>query len=904
MFIQILMSFTLFQGLADLNVASVVNVDTVDPGQTVNATVDIHNSGGRSALNFTVALFMTPSQSCSELTPVSDGFYQVSRVGAGSTLVLPVTFNAPTEWATFYLVARVDFFNQVEESDESNNCGLGPQTSVNLPDLLITEQSMIGNRLVPGQTHVTYSARVGNQVFADGKAAPSTMRYYLLPENQGPDEAYFLQVETPTPALVGGTSVNLNQEIQVAADMALGNYTFHGLVDGYDDVAEADEANNLGLGIDVELVDKCTLADVTGDDAITIQDLITLVNEGAALLSPTNQHLNLARSPAPFPEVIDRQDLLELLDCWSGSRDALDGGVLQDFHIQFVNNAYQLEVQAQGDIAAISVLAKLPPPFDFQNVEVYDALGSGYQQELAQASGSYLLVNQFNSTQDDWVTMNGQFPFASLEVDSSLDLSQLEVLPPGSQLRAGFAVKLTFANGSEQVLVKRLRYASFADQTFRDSISNALGQPIGLPIHLDSVEATTSLTLNGLGLEDASDLLEFVNLKVIKMNDNNLTELPDLRSLTQLQVIKVRRNQLKTIGPLPDSVSRLIVDENRLSGLPYLNHLSGLTELKIRDNQLTALPDLDQTQLLDLFANNNQIRELGTLPPLLDNLDLANNQLRGALQLGPCPLFSLRLTNNYLTCVDSLLNRQWASNPWINLANNDLDQGDSATIEALDAQFSPGLNYRQQRHYRFPDWDLVAWWPFEGDGDDLGQNNHLTIGNASFADGHQGQSLSLNGSGNGMPVNLLPQNLPMGSTPRTYVGMIFLPQTQSGRQALLDIGYEYGSSDHHLSLFIENGYIGLKSAGIDYLTTQTAIYPGYWRQWAVTYDGAGEWRFYVNTTLVGTVTAPVNTLAGPLRLGHSAKHVMMPLEAELDDVKIFSRALSSQELNALLFGQL
>src|ERR1051326_4163118 len=80
---------------------------------------------------------------------------------------------------------------------------------------------------------------------------------------------------------------------------------------------------------------------------------------------------------------------------------------------------------------------------------------------------------------------------------------------------------------------------------------------------------------------------------------------------------------------------------------------------------------------------------------------------------------------------------------------------------------------------------------------------------------------------------------------------------------------------------------------------------GFWQHLAVTFDGnAGFMRFYVNGQLVGTNAAPnsLNTTAHELTIGcrqSAAAAYNLPFQGEIDDVRIYSRALSTYDVQAL-----
>jgi hypothetical protein len=158
----------------------------------------------------------------------------------------------------------------------------------------------------------------------------------------------------------------------------------------------------------------------------------------------------------------------------------------------------------------------------------------------------------------------------------------------------------------------------------------------------DSI-TTSKLDLSNLQLSSLPDLDVFVNVILLKCDNNRLISLPKLPP--NLDMIYCNDNQLTSLPELPQTLRKLICSNNQLTSLPELP--PNLLEIYCFNNQLTSLPELPP-YLLEIYCFNNQLTSLSALPHNLEMLYCNENQLTSLLELPP-NLVELDCNNNQLT---------------------------------------------------------------------------------------------------------------------------------------------------------------------------------------------------------------------------------------------------------------
>ena len=193
---------------------------------------------------------------------------------------------------------------------------------------------------------------------------------------------------------------------------------------------------------------------------------------------------------------------------------------------------------------------------------------------------------------------------------------------------------------------------------------------------------------------------------------------------------------------------------------------------------------------------------------------------------------------------------------------------------------------------------LVAWWPGDGDAYDIaGTNNGTAKNGVLFLPGIVGQAFSVSG---GAYIEI-PDSTNLnftGTNPMTVE--LWACRTGNGASMQL-LNKRSGGLDVEFQLCL-NPVEGLSFGGIgstgdaSLVTTGIPMPLNQWWHLAGVFDGA-QLRFYINGILVASAPGrlgPTNT--GPIRLGAMDGAQPEAFEGLLDEVTLYNRALSGDEI--------
>ena len=192
-----------------------------------------------------------------------------------------------------------------------------------------------------------------------------------------------------------------------------------------------------------------------------------------------------------------------------------------------------------------------------------------------------------------------------------------------------------------------------------------------------NIAATTELNLSSLNLtdEEIAPLRHMINLTVLWLGNNQITDLAPLSGLTQLSILNLSNNNIRNLTPLSGltELKRLdvtgnsfddeapIMHVNAIWGLSYVTirgerHSTALTELDLTNLDLTDVeiaPLRHMTNLTTLRLDNNRISDLAPISNLraLTTLTLSNNDIEDLTPLTHLRyLENLDLTDNPVAC--------------------------------------------------------------------------------------------------------------------------------------------------------------------------------------------------------------------------------------------------------------
>ena len=209
---------------------------------------------------------------------------------------------------------------------------------------------------------------------------------------------------------------------------------------------------------------------------------------------------------------------------------------------------------------------------------------------------------------------------------------------------------------------------------------------------------------------------------------------------------------------------------------------------------------------------------------------------------------------------------------------------------------------------------LVGWWPFNGNAQDSsGNGNHGTVNGATLTSdrfGVQNAAFSFNGVNNWIQVqdnsSLRPSNI-------TLAAWVFLPTNTNNYSLITKSSLQTAQGEQYALLLnagsINQNQFAVKSNsgcfpgnGWRDLMVQTVNSVNQWRFIVATYDGISL-RYYENAVLSSNQTSFSggidNCPGGTLNFGRYWDGQVAWFNGKIDDIGIWNRALSQQEITLL-----
>ena len=179
---------------------------------------------------------------------------------------------------------------------------------------------------------------------------------------------------------------------------------------------------------------------------------------------------------------------------------------------------------------------------------------------------------------------------------------------------------------------------------------------------IDSKDLEAIYFLDGSGrkIKDLSGLQYCINLRELRLSDNQLTQLDALSTCVLMQSLDVSNNVIREIAPLKSmkKLRFLSLDNNQIQDLTPVAGMKLLTSVYASNNNLSNLEPLRQiTRLHSLFLANNSIEDISALGslPQLTTLDLRQNRIVNVEPLRPLKnLMWTFLSDNQIAEITSL----------------------------------------------------------------------------------------------------------------------------------------------------------------------------------------------------------------------------------------------------------
>jgi hypothetical protein len=185
----------------------------------------------------------------------------------------------------------------------------------------------------------------------------------------------------------------------------------------------------------------------------------------------------------------------------------------------------------------------------------------------------------------------------------------------------------------------------------------------------------------------------------------------------------------------------------------------------------------------------------------------------------------------------------------------------------------------------------------------VGSNNGVLVGGAGFTAGKVGQSFMFDGLSQFLTVSNNPTLNPTNAItvecwmnpsglPDEFCDIVSKDGETSERQYLLTLDGATRQIRAHISV----------PSGFYYFAGSSVLQTGVWNHVAMTYDGS-RLKLFVNGQLDGSVavTGPIISTSQPLRIGGGAPvgRRQYFFAGQIDDVSLYNRALSSNEIAAI-----
>ncbi len=219
----------------------------------------------------------------------------------------------------------------------------------------------------------------------------------------------------------------------------------------------------------------------------------------------------------------------------------------------------------------------------------------------------------------------------------------------------------------------------------------------------------------------------------------------------------------------------------------------------------------------------------------------------------------------------------------------------ASTVESLDPLSEDTTDTLQV----LGDSSCIATYRFENDETDLSGSYNGTGTEIQYAAGRYGQAASFNGSSSDVTISSLSS---MFGSKTTFSVSLWFKTTATGNRALFD---DYTAQNYNLQLYLFNGNLNatVRFGNNDgNMTTSSSTYnDGNWHHVVVT-SNQTTYYTYVDGSQIRTWSAPPQTYSGGSptpTIGAAAGGTANFFDGEIDQVRIFNKALSASEVTTL-----
>ena len=157
------------------------------------------------------------------------------------------------------------------------------------------------------------------------------------------------------------------------------------------------------------------------------------------------------------------------------------------------------------------------------------------------------------------------------------------------------------------------------DANLRKAINEALGKAPNAQITADQMAALRELNALSMNIRNLAGLADAVNLSVLRLNNNTISDISPLAGLTKLRHIELEENVIADLSPLEKliNVEQLRLGHNVIADLSPLEGLINLRGITLHHNAISDLSPLSGLVKLEWIGmSHNPLADLGPLSGL------------------------------------------------------------------------------------------------------------------------------------------------------------------------------------------------------------------------------------------------------------------------------------------------
>ena len=223
--------------------------------------------------------------------------------------------------------------------------------------------------------------------------------------------------------------------------------------------------------------------------------------------------------------------------------------------------------------------------------------------------------------------------------------------------------------------------------------------------------------------------------------------------------------------------------------------------------------------------------------------------------------------------------------------------------------------YAQNVPSYVPSNGLVGYWPFNGNANDAsGKGNHGTVNGATLTtdrNGKSNSSYSFDGSSSYINIpNSSSLQFNGGLTISTWLNASIIASSISNTGYILSKGAD-GGTPYSWTSILDDSYCSLQiwndnnlNTSVDIMQKDYPILTNKWYNVIYTFDGVNA-KAYINSQLVKTISSPYSIFSNAYDLKFGRRHTSGNpyfFNGKLDDIAIYNRALTQQEITNLFNG--